>query len=417
MIDASLTTFASVIATPAATAAEPPVAEPSAFEAAAAVSDDVTVSAPPAVTEPTVACADALAIVTATAAATDTGPPEVDADGVELPPEPEPPLPDERLPALLRSPATWPSTPPAGAELDVPFADAVAEPLVEEVPVAVNDAAPPTVSERLLVAETSWVASATATDAPTAAVDADAEPEADVVTDAVWVAATVRFPATEVGPPVPSDAVVVTVESDTATDGATETPPPAAPPTEVAATVSVLVACTVRSWALAVAPFASVASVVSVARVSATEAPSPKLVPPLEAAFAVEVDCTLDAALTVSVPAPAAADPVAPSSRGRRDVPDRQGQRAGRAHGAAAGARGGLGVERVLGARAVHRGGDRDAVAADRAVHDRLVRDVGEVDRDGCADRGRAGVRRGRVGLRGRARHRGGGDRGEAARA
>ena len=50
------------------------------------------------------------------------------------------------------------------------------------------------------------------------------------------------------------------------------------------------------------------------ARVSATEAPSPKLVPPLEAAVAVDVDWTLEAALTVSVPAPAAAEPVAPSS-------------------------------------------------------------------------------------------------------
>ena len=47
----------------------------------------MSVSAPPAVTTVppgSVAFADALAIVTATAAATDTGPPDVDADGVEL---------------------------------------------------------------------------------------------------------------------------------------------------------------------------------------------------------------------------------------------------------------------------------------------------------------------------------------------
>ena len=46
-IEASLVTSARVIATPAPTAADPPVAEPSAFEAAAAVSDEVSVSAPP----------------------------------------------------------------------------------------------------------------------------------------------------------------------------------------------------------------------------------------------------------------------------------------------------------------------------------------------------------------------------------
>ena len=38
-IDASLATFTNVIATPAPTAAEPPVADPSAFDAAATVSE------------------------------------------------------------------------------------------------------------------------------------------------------------------------------------------------------------------------------------------------------------------------------------------------------------------------------------------------------------------------------------------
>ena len=83
VIAAALATFASVIATPAPIAAEPPVAWPSAFEAAAGVSEDVTVSAPPALNSPErVACAVAVASVTATAAATETGPPEVDAKGV-----------------------------------------------------------------------------------------------------------------------------------------------------------------------------------------------------------------------------------------------------------------------------------------------------------------------------------------------
>jgi hypothetical protein len=108
-IDALLVTFASVTATAAAIAAEPPAAEPSAFEAAAAVSDDVTVSTPPTdtVIPPwSVAFAEAVAIVTAIAAATDTGPVDVDADGAEPALDPEPPLPDERPPAFERSPAT-----------------------------------------------------------------------------------------------------------------------------------------------------------------------------------------------------------------------------------------------------------------------------------------------------------------------
>ena len=107
--DALLCTFASVIATPAAAAVEPPVAaEPSAFEPRAAVSEDFTVSAPPTETAPpsTVAVAVASAIVTAIAAATDTGPDDVVADGVPVVPAPEPPLADDVELALERAPAT-----------------------------------------------------------------------------------------------------------------------------------------------------------------------------------------------------------------------------------------------------------------------------------------------------------------------
>ena len=109
-------------------AAEPPAAEPSAFEPAAAVSDAFTVRAPPTVNarpEGSVALADPLAIVTADCRGDRNRAAGVEADGVELEPEPEPPLADERLPAFVRSPATWPSTPPDGAELEVPFAEAV----------------------------------------------------------------------------------------------------------------------------------------------------------------------------------------------------------------------------------------------------------------------------------------------------
>ena len=180
----------------------------------------------------------------------------------------------------------------------MPFADAVADPFVELVPVALNDAAPVTFSGRLLVAATSWVASDTATDAPTAAVEADAEPEAEVVTDAVCVAATASVPPSVVGEPVPTVARVVTVEIETATAGATATPPPAAPPTAVVVIVSVLVALSVRSFALSDEPSARSASVVSITRFSATEAPTPAPAPAV--AFAVEV--VAEVAFSVTLP-------------------------------------------------------------------------------------------------------------------
>ena len=131
----------------------------------------MTVSAPPALNPPdTVAVAEAAAIVTATAAATDTGPPEVDGDGVDAEPDPGPPAAVEWLFAFVRSPPTWPATPPDGAADDVPAADAVAVPFVELEPFAVTLAAPPTVSGRALDAVTTFVASFTVTAAPIAAV-------------------------------------------------------------------------------------------------------------------------------------------------------------------------------------------------------------------------------------------------------
>jgi hypothetical protein len=83
-----------MIATPAPIAAEPPVAEPSAFDFAEAVSEDFKVSVPPIPTTippGSVAFADAFESVTATAAATETGPPEVVAEGAVDELEPEPP--------------------------------------------------------------------------------------------------------------------------------------------------------------------------------------------------------------------------------------------------------------------------------------------------------------------------------------
>ncbi|HTZ04677.1 MAG TPA: hypothetical protein VMB53_02880 [Gaiellaceae bacterium] len=65
------------------------------------------------------------------------------------------------------------------------------------------------------------------------------EPVAVVVTEAVCVAPTVSAPPTDVAPPVPTAAVVVTFESEIASDGATETPPPEAPDFDVVVIESV----------------------------------------------------------------------------------------------------------------------------------------------------------------------------------
>ena len=109
-IDASFETFASVIATPAAIAAAPALlAVPSALVEAAACSWDFSERRPPAETVTPagiVAFAETFAIVIATAAATLTPPPEVEALGVVVEPEPAPPLAAAVLSAWLRSPAT-----------------------------------------------------------------------------------------------------------------------------------------------------------------------------------------------------------------------------------------------------------------------------------------------------------------------
>ena len=106
-------------------------------------------------------------------------------------------------------------------------------------PVAEIVAAPPTVSARLLEAVTTWAAIVRSTAAPTAAVAATEEPDADVVADAVWLASIESAPATPVGPPVPTDACVSTVEREAAIAAATPTPPPAAPAFDVVSIESV----------------------------------------------------------------------------------------------------------------------------------------------------------------------------------
>ena len=107
---------AKLIATAAPIPTELLFAEPSAVAFASVFAALFSVSVPPAVSAaPTVAVDDVVAKLTATAAATATGPSLVEADGVGVEPPPEPPLPDAVELACERSPATWPSTPPDGA--------------------------------------------------------------------------------------------------------------------------------------------------------------------------------------------------------------------------------------------------------------------------------------------------------------
>src|SRR5438067_9703318 len=106
--------FASVIATAAPMPAEPPVvALPFAVAEASASRRECSASRPPLLTlaqHRIVAWADASLMVSAIAAATLIGPADVDAEGVLVVPEPEPPLVDAALSACPRSPATWLST-------------------------------------------------------------------------------------------------------------------------------------------------------------------------------------------------------------------------------------------------------------------------------------------------------------------
>ena len=291
--DAVLVTFASVIATPAPIAAEPLVAAPLAFAAAAAVSDEVTVSVPVTATvPPTVALAARFAIVTDTAAAADTVPPEVEAAGVAVPPDGVPPAPVAAASALERASPTCDAT--DGAPPDDPDAEAVLVPLAVLVPVAATVIDPPTVRVRALEADTAWFATVTATEAPTAAVPADVEPDAVVAAAAFWSALTESAPPSVAAAPAATDAAVVTVESVTATEGASETPPPAAPLSDFVVAVVFEEAWIERSCTpLRVEAAPVEAPAVSVTRFNATDAPRPA---PASPAVAVAVDSLTDVA-------------------------------------------------------------------------------------------------------------------------
>jgi len=122
---------------------------------------------------------------------------------------------------MTRSPATCPSTPPPARRRSV--ADAFADPFVELDPVANTLAPAPTVSPRALDADTNdSQPSPQPRRRPLGARDTD--PFAVVSTEAVCVAAA-RGAAEHHRRTRGDAAVLVTVESETATDGAIETPP------------------------------------------------------------------------------------------------------------------------------------------------------------------------------------------------
>src|SRR6266699_2459052 len=133
-------------------------------------------------------------MLTPTAAATDTEPLDVEDDGVDVEPLLRPPFDDAVEFALLRSPATWPSTPPAGAPLDplpgAPAAEAFASLSDAEEPSAWNETVAAAVTSRAVVAVTSWLAIVSASETPIAAEPPVvlADPSAVVSADAVSVA-------------------------------------------------------------------------------------------------------------------------------------------------------------------------------------------------------------------------------------
>src|SRR5438270_2340236 len=190
------------------------------------------------------------AIVTATAAATLTPPPDVEADGVFVPPEPAPPLEPAVLSAWFRSPCTWPSTLwlPSPLSSGAPAADALAEVDTALCPVAWNPTGPPAVRSRRVVAATEWLAIARATAAPIAALELPlASPAAVLEAEAFIVASTSIAPETVSAGPEPIDASALTVESVTATAGATETFGEDAPVFALVVAESVTPASTCRS--------------------------------------------------------------------------------------------------------------------------------------------------------------------------
>ena len=287
---AEVVTLARLIATAAPMPSAPaPTTLPSAFAFASVSPVAFRPTTPPAVTvtPPIVADEIVVAMFAAIAAATLTGPSEVPAGGVAVPPEPPPPGAVES--ARLRWLPSWLVT--FDDPEEAPFALALAMLEVLDACWVVKWTSPAAARSRARDAVAVWLATVRARPAPTAAVVPVAAAIAVVVTVTAWVADALTAPVTVRAGPEPMVAPVVTFESETATSGVIPVPP-AAPFWAIEVIVSVLCAVSVRSFAFArPAPAPRSACVVPLPMSSATEAPTP--------AFGPETAGTADAVLSV----------------------------------------------------------------------------------------------------------------------
>jgi hypothetical protein len=273
---------------------------------------------------------------TPTAAAASIGPPEVDADGVEVAPDPDVLAADATVSAWLRSDATRVSTPDplvpevvgsVPAVVDVPSgappAEAVAAAEVTTAPIEEKLTAPCAVIDRDVVAVTRSFAMVRASDKPTAAELAPVTTEPEVlVAVAVCTATAVSEPGSAMAVFRESTSTwveVSTVVSVIATAGARPTSPPDAPIVAVVAATSTAVAVNVRLGAPAMTAVPAIPTdVVSLTMSSATAAPTPTLVeatPAPDAGLALawlaapDVAVTATAPVTFTVPAMVASSP------------------------------------------------------------------------------------------------------------
>src|SRR3954447_22934220 len=243
LMSARFLTLTRLNASAAPTANDPPLLadSPSALALPSLFADDARVSLPPLTVMCLSAGTDASAVVVtrlkATAAATVMAPPS------PLPP-PELPSPvvfafgvDESfaVPVWLLVevvfaevscllPLSFGVSPSLGwlvSELSVsaPVALATAVLVDEDCCFAVKETSPPAVRSRCVVALDVWLALTTATEAPIAAEVPSLSPVAVVSAFAVWSAVALSAPPTVSSDPVPSPALVVTLEIETATTG------------------------------------------------------------------------------------------------------------------------------------------------------------------------------------------------------
>lgn len=251
-IEDSERTFARFSATPTPTFAEPPpVAEPSAFEVTDTVTEELSESAPAATIETpagTTAREKTSVTFSASAAPTETEPPEVEALGgvTAVPPPPFAVLVED---AKLRSPANCESTLPP-AESGAPLAPASASAEVDTTAAAENVTAPAEVSDRADQASEVGFANVSATATPIE-VEPAAAPSAFVAAEAV-VEAVADSEPTVVAGPFARVAKERTFAIATATAGAIETPAPVAP-----AFASVVSACEADALSVTAPPFRS----------------------------------------------------------------------------------------------------------------------------------------------------------------